>query len=100
MERQYQENCYRSAEYAEADSGFRGSNDSAFCTLGMLAAVKQGKITDMFIRFLSFIGNSIPNFIVSLLFLYFLALKLAGFLFYQRVHGTVSCFLHWLWLCL
>lgn len=47
--------------------------------LGMLAAVKQGKITDMFIRFLSFIGNSLPNFIVSLLFLYFLALKLGWF---------------------
>ena len=39
--------------------------------LGMLAAVKQGKITDMFIRFLSFIGNSIPNFIVHYCFYIF-----------------------------
>ena len=47
--------------------------------LGMLAAVKQGKLMDTFIRFLSFVGNSLPNFIVSLLFLYFLALKLGWF---------------------
>ena len=47
--------------------------------LGMLAAVKQGKLTDGIIRFLSFLGNSLPNFIVSLLLLYFFALKLGWF---------------------
>lgn len=47
--------------------------------LGILTAVKQGKATDVIIRFLSFIGNSLPNFIVSLLFLYFFALKLGLF---------------------
>ena len=47
--------------------------------LGILTAVKQGRLTDIIIRFLSFMGNSLPNFIVSLLFLYFFALKLGWF---------------------
>lgn len=44
--------------------------------LGIFTAVKQGKLSDILIRFLSFIGNSLPNFIVSLLLLYVFALKL------------------------
>ena len=47
--------------------------------LGIFAAVKKGKVTDTVIRFLSFIGNSLPNFVVSLLLLYFFALKLGWF---------------------
>ncbi len=47
--------------------------------LGILTAVKRGKLTDIFIRFLSFVGNSFPNFIVSLLLLYFFSLKLGWF---------------------
>jgi len=47
--------------------------------LGILTAVKQGKLIDFIIRFLSFVGNSLPNFIVSLLLLYFFALKLGWF---------------------
>ena len=47
--------------------------------LGVLTAVKQGKPVDISIRFLSFIGNSLPNYIVSLLLLYVLALKLDWF---------------------
>lgn len=47
--------------------------------LGILTAVKQGKPVDPIIRFLSFLGNSLPNFIVSLLLLYFFALKLGWF---------------------
>ena len=47
--------------------------------LGVLTAVKQGKPADIIIRFLSFIGNSLPNYIVSLLLLYVLALKLGWF---------------------
>lgn len=47
--------------------------------LGILTAVKQGKVTDAVIRFLSFLGNSLPNFIVSLLLLYFFGLKLGWF---------------------
>lgn len=44
--------------------------------LGVLAAVRQNKFTDYLIRFLSFIGNSMPNFFVSLLLIYFFSLKL------------------------
>jgi len=47
--------------------------------LGILTAVYQGKAVDVIIRFLSFIGNSLPNFIVSLGLLYFFALKLGWF---------------------
>lgn len=43
--------------------------------LGILSAVKQNKFWDYLIRFFSFIGNSLPNFFVSLLLIYFFALK-------------------------
>lgn len=44
--------------------------------LGILSAVRQNRFTDYLIRFLSFIGNSLPNFFVSLLLIYFFSLKL------------------------
>ena len=44
--------------------------------LGIIAAVKQNKLIDYIIRTFSFIGNSMPNFFVGLLLIYFLALKL------------------------
>lgn len=44
--------------------------------LGILTAVRQNRFTDYIIRFLSFLGNSLPNFLVSLLLLYFISLKL------------------------
>lgn len=44
--------------------------------LGILAAVKQNRPLDYFIRCSSFIGNSMPNFFVALLLLYFFAIKL------------------------
>jgi len=44
--------------------------------LGILSAVKQNQILDYVIRFFSFIGNSMPNFFVSLLLIYFFSLKL------------------------
>lgn len=47
--------------------------------LGALAAVRQGKPADLIVRFLSFTGNSLPGFIVSLLLLYVFALKLGWF---------------------
>ncbi len=43
---------------------------------GIFAAVNQNKFPDYLIRALSFIGNSMPNFFVGLLLIYFLALKL------------------------
>lgn len=44
--------------------------------LGILTAVRQNRFSDYFIRFLSFLSNSLPNFLVSLLLLYFVAIKL------------------------
>lgn len=44
--------------------------------LGIIAAVNQNKFVDNVIRAFSFIGNSLPNFFVALLLIYFLALKL------------------------
>ena len=44
--------------------------------LGILSAVKQNRLTDYIIRFFSFIGNSLPNFFVSLLLIWFFSLKL------------------------
>lgn len=44
--------------------------------LGILAAVKQGRLTDQVLRFLSFIGNAMPNFFVALLLMQLLSMKL------------------------
>ena len=45
--------------------------------LGVLAAVRHDRITDYCLRFLSFIGNSLPNFFVALLLMQLLAIKLS-----------------------
>ena len=47
--------------------------------LGIWAAVKQNTLTDYIIRVASFIGNSLPNFFVSLLLMYLFAIKLDWF---------------------
>jgi peptide/nickel transport system permease protein len=47
--------------------------------LGIWAAVKQNKATDYVIRTASFIGNSLPNFFVSLLLMYLFAIRLRWF---------------------
>ncbi|MCR5576607.1 MAG: ABC transporter permease [Oscillospiraceae bacterium] len=47
--------------------------------LGIWAAVKQNTATDYVIRVASFIGNSLPNFFVSLLLMYLFAIKLDWF---------------------
>lgn len=47
--------------------------------LGVLAAVKQNRMTNYVIRFFSFIGNSLPNFFVSLILMYVLAIRLRWF---------------------
>ena len=44
--------------------------------LGILAAVNHDKVTDYILRFLSFIGNSLPNFFVALLLMQLLSIKL------------------------
>lgn len=47
--------------------------------LGVLSAVKQNHLTDYLIRALSFVGNSMPNFFVGLLLMYFFAIRLGWF---------------------
>ena len=47
--------------------------------LGVLAAVKQNRLTDYLIRTASFLGNSMPNFFVGLLLMYFFAIRLGWF---------------------
>lgn len=47
--------------------------------LGILSAVKQNRFTDYIIRFCSFLGNSMPNFFVALLLMYFFAIRLGWF---------------------
>ena len=44
--------------------------------LGVLAAVRHDKFTDYLIRFCSFVGNSLPNFFVAMLLMYFLSIKM------------------------
>lgn len=61
--------------------------------LGILAAVKQNRFIDYLIRFFSFIGNSLPNFFVSLLLIYFFALKLGWFPVMGNTQGWKSVIL-------
>lgn len=47
--------------------------------LGIWSAVNQNKAADYLVRTASFIGNSLPNFFVSLLLMYFFAIRLNWF---------------------
>ena len=55
--------------------------------LGIWSAVKQNTATDYVIRTASFIGNSMPNFFVSLLLMYLFAIRLGWF---PVISGGVS----------
>lgn len=44
--------------------------------LGILAAVRHDRITDVMLRFCSFIGNAMPNFFVGMLLMQILSIKL------------------------
>lgn len=44
--------------------------------LGILAAVRHDRFTDYFLRFFSFVGNSLPNFFVALLLMQIFSIKL------------------------
>ena len=46
---------------------------------GIFAAIRQNTALDYLIRALTFVGNSLPNFFVALLLIYFLALQLGLF---------------------
>ena len=68
--------------------------------LGIISAVKQNRFVDYMIRFLSFIGNSLPNFFVSLLLIYFFSLKLGWFPVMGNAQGWKSIILPTLTLAL
>jgi peptide/nickel transport system permease protein len=43
--------------------------------LGMITALKKDSVLDYMIRFFTFFGNSMPNFLISVLLMYFLCVK-------------------------
>lgn len=43
--------------------------------LGMITALKKDSVLDYVIRFFTFFGNSMPNFLISVLLMYFLCVK-------------------------
>ncbi|MEA4965035.1 MAG: nickel ABC transporter permease [Oscillospiraceae bacterium] len=47
--------------------------------LGVMTAIRQNKAGDYIIRFLSFVGNAMPNFLISVLLMYFLCIKIKAF---------------------
>ena len=44
--------------------------------LGIASAVKKNSVLDHIVRILSFIGNALPNFLISVLLMYFLCIVL------------------------
>ena len=44
--------------------------------LGILSAVHQGRIVDIILRFISFVGNAMPNFFVAMVFMQILSIRL------------------------
>lgn len=55
--------------------------------LGVISAVHHNRFWDYFIRFFSFIGNSLPGFFVSLLLIYLFSVKLK---LLPAISGTAS----------
>ncbi len=47
--------------------------------LGILTAVRKDKFDDILIRLLTFVGNAVPNFTISIILMYIFALKLRWF---------------------
>ncbi len=43
--------------------------------LSLLTALKKDSVWDHLVRFLSFVGNSLPNFLISVLLMYFLCVR-------------------------
>lgn len=81
------------------ESGLHGTALLASCSLllsiifgiplGILAAVRRGKWSDWCIRLFSFLGNSLPGFLICVLLMYVFCLKLKWFpvLAKQSVQG-------------
>ena len=54
---------------------------------GIYSAVHQNKIIDYLIRFISFVGNSIPSFLLAVLLMYFFCVKLKLFPVVAKKNG-------------
>ena len=61
--------------------------------LGIISAVYQNKLIDYIIRFFSFIGNSLPNFLVALLLMYLFAIRLGWLPIISREVSATSIIL-------
>ena len=48
---------------------------AAALPLSLITAVKKDGVLDCVVRFLSFVGNSLPNFLISVLLMYFFCVK-------------------------
>ena len=48
---------------------------AAALPLSLITAVKKDGVLDSVVRFLSFVGNSLPNFLISVLLMYFFCVK-------------------------
>ena len=59
--------------------------------LGILSAVKHNKWVDYLIRFLSFIGNSMPNFFAAMVLMYFPANTDTSNLHGCKIYQTGAC---------
>lgn len=58
--------------------------------LGIISAVNKNRIIDYIIRFISFVGNSMPNFFVSLVLMYLLGIRLGLFPIISRDMSITS----------
>jgi ABC-type dipeptide/oligopeptide/nickel transport system permease component len=47
--------------------------------LGIYTAVRKNRFSDYFIRFLCFLGNAIPNFLLATLLIYFFCIRMKAF---------------------
>ncbi len=47
--------------------------------LALLSAFRKNKLTDYIVRLFAFIGNSLPNFLISVMLMYFFCIKLSLF---------------------
>ena len=56
--------------------------------LGVLTAARRGGVIDRLVRLLTFVGNAMPNFLVSVLLMYYLCIQVNLFLVIAK--GTVQ----------
>ena len=63
--------CLQASGYAAPYVSVHCGHGGDFHALGIWAAVRRDRFVDYFLRFFSFIGNSLPTFFVALLLMQF-----------------------------